>query len=268
MTDLIGPKITAGRTAEIFIWEENKVLKLFREWAPAQMVEREAGISHAVFDAGLPVPEPGEIIEIYNRMGLIYEKIPGISMLEALGKRPWKIRNLARQLAELHAKIHNCDIATLPPMRQCLEHKIISADVLSKQYNYMALSLLSDMPDGINLCHGDFHPGNILITLKGPIMIDWVDATSGNPIADVARTLLLSDHASLPKDMPSRRIFAFARQLIRTIYLNHYFELRPEGREQLMNWQTINAAARLEENIAEERDRLIYLVQSGLSQLA
>src|SRR5215475_12266456 len=33
-----------------------------------------------------------------------------------------------------------------------------------------------DMPDGDRLCHGDFHPLNILGNTLDPMIIDWLDA--------------------------------------------------------------------------------------------
>ena len=123
---------------------------------------------------------------------------------------------------------------------------------------------MHNLPDDNCLCHGDFHPGNIMITTRGPIVIDWMDTTQGNSLADVARTSLLTQGAILPKNMPSRWLLSATRRLINRIYLKHYFKINPNGREQFKIWLTINAAARLAENIKEEQDRLISLVQSEL----
>ncbi len=47
------------------------------------------------------------------------------------------------------------------------------------------------LPDGDQVCHGDFHPDNIMLTPAGPRVIDWNNATSGNPLADIAWTSLI-----------------------------------------------------------------------------
>lgn len=44
------------------------------------------------------------------------------------------------------------------------------------------------MPDGNQLCHGDFWGGNILMSPRGEVIIDWNRACYGNPLADLART--------------------------------------------------------------------------------
>lgn len=40
------------------------------------------------------------------------------------------------------------------------------------------------MPDGDHLCHGDFHPRNVLGEALQPILIDWPNACCGDPASD------------------------------------------------------------------------------------
>ena len=48
------------------------------------------------------------------------------------------------------------------------------------------------MPKHTKVCHGDFNPGNIIITPEGKAyLLDWSHATQGNGSADAARTYLL-----------------------------------------------------------------------------
>ena len=55
-----------------------------------------------------------------------------------------------------------------------------------------ALKALGRLHDHNVLCHGDFALNNILLRPQGPIIIDRNNATQGNALADVARTLLYS----------------------------------------------------------------------------
>lgn len=60
------------------------------------------------------------------------------------------------------------------------------------------LAVLGEMPDDERLCHGNFHPDNVLMTLQGPVIIGWMDATRGSPLVDIARTSLLLSMGDLP----------------------------------------------------------------------
>ncbi len=51
-----GPLIGAGRTADVFAWGDDCILKLYQAWMPANAVEREFAITRLVCDTGLPVP--------------------------------------------------------------------------------------------------------------------------------------------------------------------------------------------------------------------
>ena len=262
----LGTPIALGRTAEIYAWKDGYIIKLFRDWMTAASVEYEAKVARAVHTAGLPVPAVGEVIEVNGRLGLVYERVEGMSMLETFRTKPWTLFRLAHLLAELHADMHACTVPELPSQRQRLENRIRGTEALSADMKRAVLMVLDEMPDGECLCHGDFHPDNILMTAQGPVIIDWMDATQGNPLSDVARTSLLFRVAALPPATPARWLIEAMRHWFHAAYLKRYFQLRPGDRQQLAIWQPVIAAARLGENITEERDRLIALVKAGLSQ--
>ena len=124
------------------------------------------------------------------------------------------------------------------------------ARVLPAHLQSTLLSLLEELPQGNRICHGDFHPGNVMLTTKGDIAIDWIDVTVGNPLADVARTAIISLGAAASDQIPNPLMKGFAR-LFHAIYLRRYFRLRPGGEREYRRWLPIVAAARLSENIPE-----------------
>ena len=82
--------IAYGRTAEIYAWQDGQVLKLFYDWFGLEDIKYEQRIAQAVHTSGLPIPSVGEIIHINERIGLIYQRVEGVSMLEMMSRRPWK----------------------------------------------------------------------------------------------------------------------------------------------------------------------------------
>ena len=91
---------------------------------------------------------------------------------------------------------------------------------------------------------------------RGPVIIDWLDASLGNPLADVARTVIIilgDGQHLLPGDHPLKPLI----QSFHKAYLDTYFRLRPANREELSYWVTIVAAARLSENIPEVEQWLL-----------
>jgi Ser/Thr protein kinase RdoA (MazF antagonist) len=255
--------VAEGRTAEIYPWGETHILKLYRDWCPPEWVEYEARIAGAVHEAGIPAPAAGEIVAVDGRRGLIYERIEGRSMLQDMNARPWTILKHARSLADLQAMVHRQSIEGLPSYKDQLKFSIQRAKALSEELREKAVRLLEALPAGTSVCHGDFHPGNVLLTREGPVVIDWMTACSGNPWTDVARSsLLLSIGARSAGNMVSPFI-RIAIKLYHRTYLNRYQLHLPAGKHEPQRWMPVIAAARLNEEILPEREALTEMVAEG-----
>lgn len=257
----LGPPLAAGRTGTIYAWGTEQVVKLF---LPGQdhprAVQHEAENARQVYKTGLPVPAVGEIIEIEGRRGIIYERVVGVSLLRILLEKPWRCRWVMLQLAEQHAAMHHHTGGNLPAQHERLAGKIRQAAALPAAWRQQALDRLANLPRGETLCHGDFHPDNLIMTAKGPVLIDWVDATSGHPLADVARTWMLLHFAPNHVKPAQRWLVKGFFFWLERIYLRRYCQLRPFDAAALQQWLLPVLAARLAENIsAEEPHLLAYL---------
>jgi len=260
-----------GRTAEILAWNKNQVLKLFRDDWSRSAVKWEEKIARMISEAGLPVPAVYGIIEVDGRHGILYEHVDGQSMLDAFLTKPEELEHFAKLFAGLHVKMHSIRIRGLPFQRQQLEKKIRNARPLSERSRNAALETLHQLPDDNVLCHGDFHPDNILMSSQGPIVIDWNDATQGNSYADIARTLLLlNPPRSLieeilrvqPKAEFDIEQVLSSIKLFTDIYLRQYTQMCSVSLENVKSWQLPVAAARLSEGIKEEESQLLSIVKA------
>jgi aminoglycoside phosphotransferase (APT) family kinase protein len=260
-----GRRIGQGREAEIVEWEEGKVLRLM--WSPERkaLLEREAIAMKATRAAGAPVPNVYDMCEAAGRPGLVMERIDGPDLLSLVGRRPWKVFWTARVSGELHARLHGPRAPDgLPPLRNLLTEQL-SSESVPDDIRSFALAELSQLPDGDRICHGDFHPGNVLLGPGGPLVVDWTGATRGDPMADVARALLLLRLGELPPEAPLRlRLLARAgRVLLRLGYLRAYARDRPLDFSRIEQWEPVLLAGRLTEGIEAERRTLLGLLSSS-----
>ena len=260
----LGRLIAQGRTAEIYAWTDGYVLKLFRDWCPPSWLDYEFRIARIVQDAKLPVPAVSEIVEVKGRRGLVYERVDGPSMLRVIQTHPWQVRRLGRLMADLHAAIHNLSVPDLPSYKVRLTRDITAAAALPDDLKTAALARLSSLPDGTALCHGDFHLDNIIMARGGPVIIDWMTAASGNPLADMARTRMII-YTGTPPNWGALQLWLLGRlrAQLQSAYLGRYAQLRPFDRQEFAAWQPVMAAARLNEKIAGEREWLLAEVRRG-----
>lgn len=260
----LGKPIAAGRTAEVYAWEDGKVLKLYFDWFPLDAIRFEQSATRAVFESGVPSPAVGEIFQVNGRNGLVYQRLEGGTMLDDLNRAPWRLFQHAHRMADLHAAMHaKAAGAAIPAQRQRLERKINTAKALPERLRVMALAALEKMPDSDRLCHGDFHPGNIMFTRQGPVIIDWMDGSRGNPLADTARTSIMLRGVAATGEGATPLLVQFSL-LFHAVYLRRYFKLRPGGQEEYRRWLPVVAAARLNEEIPGMEAWLIRQVEEGL----
>jgi len=100
---------------------------------------------------GFPVPRVDEV----RPDALVLEYVDGPTMLEA----PGPIEDGAALLARLHRELHDIEA---PP----------------------------ELGEG-RLLHMDFHPENVILASRGPVVIDWANARAGEPALDVAMTWVI-----------------------------------------------------------------------------
>lgn len=148
--------IAAGRASEVFDLGDGCVLRRFRADGDS---EREALVMRHARRKGYPVPRVVEVMPD----GIVMERIDGNTMLGELQRRPWTVPRHAGLLARLHVRLHE---VAAPP----------------------------DLPAagaGDHLLHLDLHPENVIMSPKGPFVIDWTNARRGDPALDVALTWVI-----------------------------------------------------------------------------
>lgn len=245
VTSELGQPIGAGKEAEIYVYRPGWVVKLTRwrrDHAPAR---REDAILRGLAKTGL-APATDGVVEIGGRWGVVMEHVPGTALADRL-KAPGGADEILDVMVTLHRRMHELAAPTgLPPLRERLVRNIGAARHLDHPTRTRLLDGLLALPDGDRLCHGDFHPYNILVNGTDARIVDWLDANAGEPTADVARSFVLIGTVE-PK--------------LAAAYLDAYCDAGLD-RTAVYRWVPIVAAARLNERVPEaEVPRLLALAR-------
>jgi aminoglycoside phosphotransferase (APT) family kinase protein len=90
------------------------------------------------------------------------------------------------------------------------------------------------------MCHGDFHPFNVLVETGQPSgVIDWVNLRFADPAYDVGATTALLTHG--PLDLPAgvRAAAAVGRRVLVAAYRRTYLRERPLERDRLGYYEAL-----------------------------
>ncbi len=263
MSPIPHPLIATGRTAEIFAWEDGSVLKLFLDWCPRDFVQSEARKARIIHASGLAIPAVLDTLELDGRHGIVYERIDGPTLLDRIQSAPFNFRPIAEMMAALHSEIHDQSVSELPSQHERLAAKIQAVEGAPEEVKQAALARLQTLPEGDKLLHGDFHPGNVMASESGAVIIDWPDASRGHPMADVARTRLLLQVGRPPGFLIGLLVNLLRRRFLQ-VYEKAYFQRSTLDPSELQSWMLPVAFGRLSEGIEAERDQLIEIIKRQL----
>ena len=253
-------KLAEGREAEILAWGEGLVLRLYRDPAAGALADREMRALAAVRSLLPLVPAPYERIEWRGRPGIVMERVLGRDALTAISRQPWRVIQLSGLTGRVHAELNGIRAPDeLPTLRDELGERIGRDAAIPEELRAAALQALANLPDGTALCHGDFQAGNVLLSPCGPVVIDWGNATRGDPAGDFARTTLMMRAGSLPPGTPpvirwGRR---FGEGLFRRAYQRAYQRSRARDPGRILRWELVRAVERLADRIPDERSGLL-----------
>ena len=222
-----------GATTKIYR-DGDKAIKLYIN-APPDEAENEAKLQSYAIKMGLPVPCVYGFRKIdESTTALDMKYIPGKPLMHQEMDKNERL-NAIQTLVKLQRSVHAVTADEIPKQRDRLLWKIERNRLIDKFVKDKLFNLLDSLDTQPNkLCHGDFHPLNIMFDGTKYWIIDWVDATSGNPLADACRTYII-----------------FKQYLSRSagIYLRYFCKEAEVTHDDVLAWLPIIAAARMSENM-------------------
>jgi aminoglycoside phosphotransferase (APT) family kinase protein len=185
------PLLAEGGQSKIYHYGDTKILRVPQRPQDYGRIAYEFEVYRQV-EGKLTVPRAHEIVTYRGAPCLVMEKLPGRDWYSGLGERPLGLLKIPSSLAFLHAQVLRTEGTEAfetnhGKARYCIEH----SPVLRPEIQDRLLRLLSTLETGTTLCHGDFHPGNLIDVGGKTSIIDWSSATTGSPLFDIAHTYLL-----------------------------------------------------------------------------
>lgn len=155
-----GVLLASGRAADVYDLGDGTVLRRYRT---NHDVAVEAKLMGHLFSIGYPVPR----VDRAAGRDLVMELVEGPTMLDEIDRRPWRINAHIKMLAELQHDLSSLEAPDWLPTDDRI-------------------------PPGQSILHLDLHPMNVIMSARGPVVIDWTNARRGDGDFDAAMTYILA----------------------------------------------------------------------------
>ena len=239
-------KIIAVRTGKTIYKDEDKAVKVFDSDYSKADILNEALNQARIEETGLNIPKILGVTMENGKWAIVSEYIKGKTMAQLMEENPDKFDEYLEQFVDIQMSIHEKKAPLLTKLKDKMNRKICEAD-LDATTRYDLHTRLEAMPRHSKVCHGDFNPGNIIVTPEGKYyIIDWSHATQGNASADAARTYLLFNLKGELK--------------LAEKYLNLFCKKSDTAKQYVQKWLPIVAASQSVKGKPEERQFLLSWV--------
>ncbi|MCP4751397.1 MAG: phosphotransferase [Proteobacteria bacterium] len=204
------------------------------------------------------------MVQIDNRFGIIFDRIEGRDMdselISGLWTRLWKLRDYTRFFEDVQSRIHTESAPdNLISQHGLLEDSLSRSGPLPKRMRDAAVEALGRLPERGQLCHGDCHFGNVMLSAKGPAIIDWQNGNAGNPLGDMASTEIL---LLVPIVPPVLFPMVLPITKKRAAMYRHYCQKRPWFDEEEYRMHLFVAAAARIGNVFYNPKAVRYLLKT------
>jgi aminoglycoside phosphotransferase (APT) family kinase protein len=234
-------------------WSGSLILRLFRTdnpWVLLSSPDRarfESAVQNTIFHMGYPAPRVLHTCPNSEPLGspfLIMERLPGRIMLDVLFRPSRFWFRLPHIFAEAQARLHGLEPRILLQAVEAAgvpERVLTASDWVERVGGLIDAAQLEGLKAGVEwlfnnspqqsqssvICHGDFHPLNILLDRDHVAgVIDWPWMRIAPPEYDVGATVAIFSQG--PVNLPAflRGAVNFSRRRIVARYLRAYQQLR------------------------------------------
>ena len=226
---------------DLYVTDEGFV-KVFGDTYTKAGILNEALNQARVEETDLNIPKIKAIEVVDGKWSIVMDNIEGKTLSELMLAHPEKEDEYLELFVDLQRSVLSKRVPMLNKLKDKMQGRISEAK-LDATTRYDLHTRLDSLPKHYNLCHGDFHPSNIIITADGtPYIIDWAHATQGNASADVATTYLM--------------FYLEGKEQLAEKYLKLYCKKSDTARQYVQKWIPIVAASRLTKAKPEEDEFL------------
>lgn len=246
----LGEPLFFGRSADVYRWDNGKLLKLFLPHVNPKFCELETQNLKETFEKNVSDVEPFEVVNIEGRHGVVVKELNGKTLLALANEDEMYLPQICELMANLHLDIHE---KTTDKMRSykdvvCMTLSSPTLDFLTDDQKHKIIQYINSLPDGDSVLHLDFHPDNIIYNDdKHTSAIDWATGAKGDRAADVATTVFLLAQGGMVRGLTKEQedyVDRIRKDILHN-YLNKYKQSHFISDQDIAKWRLAALIVRL-----------------------
>lgn len=220
--------------------EGSTFIKMFPVGTSREEVDHEVEMTLLARNYGLETPFVRGVIEREGAWGIAFDKVYGPTFTRWMIEHPNWLMRLTEFFAHEHHEMHMHKVPELPRLKEVVGDALAANPAVSGEERERLLKKMARLPDGDWLCHMNFVPDSILVSIDGPVVFNWGGAVRGDYLADVAMTSLLMERwEPRPED---REVEPF-KEVFRHGYELEYLKACGRGQNEYDAWTEILRAS-------------------------
>lgn len=176
--------------------DSDVMVKLYFDTMEYKFIETEVQVAHNVFNAGIPSPEPGDLVtDGKGRYGIRFRRIVDKeSFARAVSNHPEKTEEYATEFAKLCKQLHSTHVDTgiFQSVKEQYLNMLKDNEFFDAEEKAILEKIIVETPDTDTAIHGDLQFGNALIAGGKKYFIDLGEFAYGNPLFDLGMTVFCS----------------------------------------------------------------------------
>ena len=185
--------IGEGANGKVYRIDADTIVKVYKNHDALAEIHNERELARKAFVMGVPTAIPYDVVQVGDLYGSVFELLNAKSFAKLMIEDPSKTDELAKASVEILKTMHATMLrpGELPDKKaEALVWAEFCRDHLPADVGEKLVRLVEEIPDTLNMLHGDYHIKNIMQQNGENLLIDMDTLSMGHPIFEFAAIFL------------------------------------------------------------------------------
>ena len=185
--------IGEGANGKVYRIDPDTIVKVYKNHDALEEIHNERELARKAFVMGVPTAIPYDVVQVGDLYGSVFELLNAKSFAKLMIANPEKTEEYAKESVEILKTIHATMLkkGELPDKKaEALVWAEFCCDHLPTDVGDKLVRLVQEIPDTLNMLHGDYHIKNIMQQNGENLLIDMDTLSMGHPIFEFAAIYL------------------------------------------------------------------------------